>query len=107
MAKIDTDEPCPCGSGKLFKECHAPKVKKRVTPEITQELKLKVIAEPDPNTRTVLIYKGEGTVLMAGFDVGLALTCGQCNAHLVVGVPRENFNNIVIKCNNCGAFNES
>jgi len=106
MAKIDPDEQCPCGSGKLFKECHGPKVKKQVTPDITKELKLKVIPEPDPDTRSVFIYNGEGTIAFRGFEVGLALTCGQCNSHLVVGVRRENIKNIVIKCNNCGAFNE-
>lgn len=106
MAKIDPYEQCPCGSGKLFKECHGPKVKQQVTPEITQEIKLKVIPEPDPDTRSVFIYNGEGTIAFRGFDVGLALTCGQCNSHLVVGIPRENVRNIVLKCNSCGAFNE-
>jgi len=107
MAKIDPEEQCPCGSGKLFKECHGPKVKKPVTPEITKELKLKVIPEPDPNTRSVFIYSGEGSIVFRGFEVGLALTCGQCSSHLVVGMPRENIRALVIKCNSCGAFNET
>jgi len=106
MAKIDPNEQCPCGSGNKFKECHGPKVKKPVTPDIKKELKLKVIPEPDPNTRSVFIYNGEGSTAFRGVEVGLALTCGKCNSYLVVGIPRESIKDIVIKCNGCGAFNE-
>lgn len=106
MAKIDPDEPCPCESGLLFKECHEPKVKKPQVPKITQTSTLKVIPEPDPDTRSVFIYEGEGTVVFAGYQVGLALVCGSCKSHLVVGIPRENIQNIVIRCKGCGSYNE-
>jgi len=106
MAKIDPNESCPCGSGKLFKECHGPRVITPMTPEITQEVKLKVIPEPDPNSRSVFVYDGEGTIAFRGFDVGLALCCGQCNSHLIVGIKRENIQNIVLRCKKCGAYNE-
>jgi hypothetical protein len=106
MAKIDPDEQCPCQSGLQFKDCHGPKVKKPITPDIVRELSLKVIPEPDPDTRSVFIFTGDGTIAFRGFDVGLALVCGGCKSHLVVGIPRENINGVVIKCNKCGKFNE-
>lgn len=106
MAKIDPNEPCPCESGLLFKECHGPKVKQPEAPKITQTISLKVIPEPDPNTRSVFIYDGEGTVAFTGYQVGLALVCGSCKSHLVVGILRENIQNIVIRCKNCGSYNE-
>lgn len=106
MAKIDPNEPCPCESGLLFKECHGPKIKQPKAPNITQTNTLKVISEPDPNTRSVFIYDGEGTVAFRGYQVGLALVCGSCKSHLVVGISRENIQNIVIRCKKCGSYNE-
>jgi|SRR2546427_9313165 SEC-C motif-containing protein len=107
MAQIDPNELCPCGSGRLFKDCHGPKVKIPITPSIIEEIALRIIPEPDPNTRAVLIYGGEGTIAFRGFDVGLALCCGQCKSHLVVGMEREQIQNIVLKCKGCGAYNEA
>jgi hypothetical protein len=106
MAKIDPEEPCPCGSGFLFKECHGPRVKKPKVPKITETIALNVIPEPDPNTRSVFIYNGEGTTVFTGYEVGVALICEKCKSNLVVGIPRNNIRNIVIRCNGCGAFNE-
>jgi len=107
MAKISPEEPCPCNSGLLYKECHEPKVKKPKVPEIIKTDFLKLIPEPDPNTRAVFIYSGEGTIVFTGYEVGLALACGGCKSHLVVGIPRENMKNIVIRCKNCGFYNET
>lgn len=106
MAKIEQNELCPCKSGLLFKECHGPKVKKPKTPDIIQTITLEVIPEPAPDSRTLFINTGEGSVTFRGYEVGLALTCGSCHAHLVVGIPRNNIRDIVIKCNVCGSFNE-
>jgi DNA-directed RNA polymerase subunit RPC12/RpoP len=106
MAKIDPEELCPCESGLLFKECHGLKVKKPTVPEITQEIPLVIIPEPDPNTRAVFNYIGEGTTVFRGSEVGLALVCGKCKSSLVVGIPRNAISDIVIRCNNCGSFNE-
>lgn len=106
MAKIEPNEPCPCNSGLLFKECHGPKVRKQTTPKVTMTSALKVIPEPDPDTRAVFIYDGEGTVVFRGCEVGLALICGSCEAHLVEGISRESISNIVIRCKKCGSFNE-
>ena len=106
MAKIDPEEKCPCESGLLFKECHGPRVKKPKVPEITEQIALNVIPEPDPNTRSVFIYDGEGTTVFTGYEVGVALICGQCKSNLVVGMRRKNIRNVVIRCKGCGAFNE-
>ncbi|WP_318368536.1 SEC-C metal-binding domain-containing protein [Enterobacter sp.] len=106
MAKIDPNELCPCESGLLFKECHEPRIKRPEVPKIKETITLNVIPEPDPDARGVIIYQGEGTVAFTGYEVGLALLCGECNSPLVVGVPKDNINNIVIRCNACGAYNE-
>lgn len=106
MTKIDPNELCPCESGLLFKECHEPKIKRPEVPEIKETITLEVIPEPDPDTRTVFIYQGEGTVAITGYEVGLALLCGGCKSQLVIGVPKVNIHNIVIRCNGCGAYNE-
>lgn len=106
MAKIDPNELCPCQSGLLFKNCHGLKVKQPKTPAITQTIELQIIPEPDPNTRTVFIYKGEGTTCFSGYEVGVELVCGSCKSQLVVGIPRANIKNIVIRCKNCGSYNE-
>lgn len=106
MAKINPNELCPCQSGLLFKDCHGPKVRQLKTPTITQTVELKIIPEPDPNTRTVFIYDGEGTICFSGYEVGLELVCGSCESQLVIGIPKANIENIVIRCKNCGNYNE-
>ncbi len=105
MAKIDPNEDCPCGSGQLFKNCHAPKVKKITTPTTTEEIELRVIPEPDPETASVFHFTGEGTVCFRGTECGTAMVCGQCKSHLTVGIPRPSVTGIVLRCNNCGSFN--
>lgn len=106
MAKIDPEESCPCGSGLLFKDCHELKIKKPKKPIITTRSSLKVIPEPDPNTRSVFIYDGEGTTAFQGYDSNLELVCGNCSSPLVSGINRNQINNIVIRCKQCGKFNE-
>jgi hypothetical protein len=107
MAEIDPEEPCPCDSGLLFKECHGPKVKKKKMPEITRRMALKVIPEPAPNTRTVVNCVGESTVVFISHEEGLALVCGNCASDLVVGMRRAAIRDVVLCCNKCGAFNET
>lgn len=107
MALIDPDEPCPCGSGKTFAECHGPRVRSPVTPEITQTLQLKVIPEPAPNTRAIFIYDGEGTVIMSGVETGLSMNCGNCNAPLIRGLRRDQVSGLVLRCKGCGSFNDT
>lgn len=107
MAKIDLDEPCPCGSGKIYRDCHISALLQRVLPAIDEEIFLMVIPEPDPNTRTVFESTTENTILFQGYDVGVALCCGKCRSRLTLGIARSQILGIVMKCNRCGAFNET
>ncbi|MEX6062092.1 SEC-C metal-binding domain-containing protein [Providencia hangzhouensis] len=107
MAKIEPSELCPCESGLIFKDCHGLKVKRPKRTKIEQTVTLKVIPEPDPETRSIFEYTGEGTVLFQGGANDIALVCGFCQSHLVEGVPRENIQNIVIICKKCGSYNET
>lgn len=74
---------------------------------MAKKIMLKVIPEPDPNTRSVFIYKGEGTVIFEGDSANVEQCCGSCGAPLTIGVPPERIRNLVLKCNACGAFNET
>jgi predicted RNA-binding Zn-ribbon protein involved in translation (DUF1610 family) len=107
MAKIDPNEPCPCGSGKLFLECHEPLVIANRPIIINKRIPLKVISEPDPDTRSVFMKMGEGTIVFRAFANETALTCGKCGEALVVGMERNQVQNLVIKCNDCGSFNDT
>lgn len=82
----------------------APK-RKGPTPK-KRRIRLAVIPEPEPNTRSVLIYTGEGTVVMRG-PGNVTMECGNCGAPIIVGVKTSQLQNLVFKCPNCGAFNET
>lgn len=73
-----------------------------------KEIALRVIPEPLPNTRSVLILGGQGTVVMKGLDESNPdLCCGNCAATLVSGTPEKTIHNVVFKCNGCGTYNET
>lgn len=107
MAKIDPNEPCPCGSGKTFGDCHGPRVITNQPVVISQRIPLKVIPEPDPGSRSVFIKNGEGSIIFSGRETEISLDCGQCGASLVVGLKQEQIRSIVLRCNQCGAFNDT
>ncbi len=107
MALIDPNEPCPCGSGTKYAECHLPKTRGQNPPAITERCRLQVIPEPDPDARSVFCLTGTGTVIFQGFESGLAMDCGKCGAPLVAGLRREQIRGVVLKCNSCGAFNDT
>lgn len=107
MAKIAMDEPCPCGSGALFRDCHAPKLRKSEPPEIKERISLRVIPEPDPGTRAVFEKRGDGTVLIQGFETSIALICGKCGAPLAAGLQPSQIKNIVLRCKKCMSYNET
>ena len=65
-----------------------------------------VIPEPEPNTRSVLLYTGPGTVVMRG-PGNVTMVCGQCNSPLLEGMKVTQVQNLVFRCKNCGAFNET
>lgn len=70
--------------------------------------KLNVIPEPAPDTRSVLRMQGEGTVVIRVEDAERPVhTCGACDAPLIVGLGLLHIQNVVLRCNGCGAFNET
>lgn len=107
MAKISMDEACPCGSGEKFQDCHAPKVRKSIPPEIKERVSLRVIPEPDPDTRTIFEKIGEGTIIFQGFSTNIALVCGTCSAPIAAGLKPSQITGVVLRCKQCMAFNEA
>ena len=108
MTKIDPNEPCPCGSGKTYAECHASRAISQKQPAVSQVVRLRVIPEPDPNTRAVFARTGEGTVIFRGFETGIAQCCGTCGAQLIVGLRLGQVGKGgVLRCSACGTFNET
>ena len=71
-----------------------------------RHIKLMVVPEPEPNTRSVLLYTGEGTVAMRG-PGNVVMECGNCGVPLIEGVPVGSLQNLVFHCQSCGAFNET
>jgi hypothetical protein len=67
---------------------------------------LTVIPEPAEGTRAVLLYTGEGTIVMRG-QADTLMTCGACGVPLIDGVLRANIRDVVVKCPACGEFNET
>jgi hypothetical protein len=85
---------------KAAKESRAtPKKRKR-------HLRLAVIPEPEPMTRTVLKHYGEGTVILQG-PAQVVMDCGNCGEPLTDGWRPDLIENVVLVCHNCGSFNET
>ena len=106
MAKIRDEEICPCGSGKKFGNCHGPKTRDKRPVKITQTVRLATIPKPDPGTRAIFIKTSDGSVVFRGHNTEIALICGNCDAHLVEGLEVGQIQGVIIKCNDCGEFNE-
>jgi hypothetical protein len=105
MAKIDPDEPCPCGSGKLYRDCH--QAQTELPAIVSEHVALTIMPEPDPGTRSVFQRVGEGTVFFAGRATQTSFDCGKCHTALMVGVVLEQAGGAVLRCPNCGAFNDT
>lgn len=71
-----------------------------------RHVRMAVIPKPEPNTRTVINYTGEGTVAMRGSGQ-VVLECGNCGEPIVDGLAMTQVRNLVFKCNNCGEYNET
>jgi hypothetical protein len=70
--------------------------------------KLLVIPQPEEGTRSVLAYEGEGTVAIRNPERETPVhTCGACEAPLIVGMGLAQLQNVVLRCNGCGAYNET
>lgn len=105
MPKIDPDEPCPCGSGKLYRDCHRAQVAK--PPTISKHVPLPVVAEPDPGVRSVFKKIGQDTIFFTGHASEISFDCGRCGAPLMVGMARGQVVALVLQCASCGAFNDT
>lgn len=70
-------------------------------------LKLPVIPEPENGTRSVLVRPpgGELTPFIRS-DGPANLLCGNCSLTLVKGVDAGQITNLVLKCPQCGSFND-
>ena len=68
---------------------------------------LRVIPEPEPDTRSVLSMVGSGTVALKGDGSNLVMECGNCGAPLIEGAPMTSVQNLVFRCNRCGEYNET
>jgi predicted RNA-binding Zn-ribbon protein involved in translation (DUF1610 family) len=68
--------------------------------------RMAVIPEPAPNTRSVIIYTGPGTVAMKG-GANVTMVCGNCGSPILEGIKTSQVQSLVFRCNNCQAFNET
>jgi transposase-like protein len=72
-------------------------------------LKLKVIPKPEKGSRSVLVAENgaDNLLFFKGQAGDIHYECGNCNRVLVSGVYSAQVQNIVMKCPECGAFNET
>lgn len=105
--KLVDEEPCPCGSGKLYGECHKAMLRTTITVADLNHIPLTVISEPDPNTRTVFEHTGTGTIFFFDPNGCYSLDCGSCGAPLLVVSNRQQVSNVVLHCSACGDFNDT
>jgi hypothetical protein len=109
MRRIDPTEPCPCGSGKPYGDCHIVYRAAERPQSIRRKFALQVIPEPEPGTRSVF-EKSSGaddSVFFTSAQTDDAYVCGRCGCELIVGTPIGQFQNLVLKCSGCRAFNET
>jgi DNA-directed RNA polymerase subunit RPC12/RpoP len=66
---------------------------------------MRVIPEPSPGSRAVLIPRGSDPGLRGGGP--LSYTCGKCGTTLLKDLMFEQARNFVVKCGKCGVFNET
>lgn len=83
-----------------------PRRRKGPTPK-KHRLKLAVIPEPEPGTRTVMVQGTPDTLLFEGEYPNISLLCGSCGNPLAVGVKTSQLHNLVLQCAACSAFNET
>ena len=107
--KIRTSDPCPCGSGKTFGECHDVLRKQKETREADLlHIALTVIPPPDPGMRAVFeLASGSQGLLMTGVSGRHSLDCGNCSAPLAIRMDRNQLQGIVLRCSRCGRYNDT
>jgi hypothetical protein len=72
-----------------------------------EKIYLSTIPEPPEDSRTVVEWIGKGTVGLFSKDDVPDLCCGKCRAVIIRGMPRKKLKGAVLKCKNCGAFNDT
>ncbi len=68
-----------------------------------KHFRLKVIPEPAEGTRAIIAAPTAPAI--KGPDSENDAQCGQCGTALIVGIPIENIQGMVIRCPQCGAHN--
>jgi len=72
-----------------------------------RQIKLLVIPKPAERTRTVLL-QGSAPPLFTGEEAEAPdYVCGKCDSVLIAKTTRLWLLNIVIRCFNCGAYNDT
>jgi hypothetical protein len=107
--KINGSDPCPCGSGATYGDCHDRLRRERQTRESELlHVALNVVPPPDPGERSIFeMTNASGSVLFAGVSGRHSLDCGNCSTPLATRVNRDQFQAIVLRCNRCGAYNDT
>ena len=70
-----------------------------------KRIHLRSIPEPEPNTRSVILYQGPGTVVFKGTG-STTFVCAACESPLAENVEELQLRSLVLVCKGCGAFNE-
>lgn len=70
-----------------------------------KRIHLRAIPEPEPNTRSVIVYQGPGTVAIKG-EGTTTFVCAACESPLAENVEELQLRNLVLVRNGCGAYNE-
>ncbi len=68
---------------------------------------LKIIPKPESDARSIIYNDGPGTIFIRGEKQGVSYDCGNCGSPLLIDVEEWQVKNIVFRCSNCGAYNES
>lgn len=66
--------------------------------------RMKVIPEPAPDTRSVLVPTFKGPAMKG--NGALSYTCGSCDTTLFRNMDYKAVQGLVVKCGGCGSFNE-
>ena len=81
---------------------------RRKGPRRRRGVRLTVIPKPDASERAILEYEGPGTVVLNGDSPEEPpMVCGACGATLVIGRRPDQFDSVVLRCNGCGAYNDT
>jgi predicted RNA-binding Zn-ribbon protein involved in translation (DUF1610 family) len=75
-----------------------------------RHIRLRSIPRPIDGTRTVFTAGDDAPkrfTFIRGDSPGLSFDCAKCGTPLMIDVERGQVTNIVLRCNNCGTYNEA